>query len=591
MFKLKKLYWLGVIVLLIVSFVLGRKSTVENEEDEEDGAVVSSSAEAEEHLIWTCPMHPQIRQDGPGTCPICHMDLVPVSSGGGQEMAAIQLSEGAQRLAQVQNGFVESGPLMDKIDVYGAVDVNEESEVDLAAWTGGRIERLLVSAVGEEVQEGDLLAQIYSPEILATQQALLQVIQNAASAREAGSERRLRAAEAARPALRSQLRLLGVSSRQIQAIEAGGQPQETVDVYATASGTVRSRNVSEGDYVEEGDSILSLAALDSVWGQLEIYEGDLRRVAVGMPVTATTPALGGEKLEGRISFISPQIDEQKRIARARVVLPNEDGHLRPGMYLNATIDAPYEDEEVLSVPKSAVLWTGQRSLVYLYDRSLEPAGYVPREVELGPRVADRYVIKDGLKEGDEIAIRGAFRIDASLQIQNPGATMMSIMHGGELQERESPELDVEEQSEEVLSRASEAVSAYDKLRARLADDTTEGVGEHAATLEEAALAAREDATDEFAPRLEELAAKAEHFKHLADDADIDAVRLEFGELSRAMVAVLAGLPALNDELYIYECPMTEGYRKWIQVEEEMANPYMGKAMLQCGSPSDWMGGA
>lgn len=427
--KIRQFYWAGFVGLILIAFVFGRATGGDDSSD--DGDTAESVEEEGEDITWTCPMHPQIRQDEFGTCPICHMDLVPASSGGGdRDIAAVQMSEGARRLARVQNGFVESGPLTDELRAFGQVAVNENAEVDLTAWTGGRIERLMVNAVGERVERGQLLARIYSPELLSAQRSLLQAKQNADSARESESERRLRAAESSLQAARTELRLLGIDARQIRQIEESGQARETVDIYATAGGTVRSRHVSEGDYVTTGARILSLAALDTVWGQLEIYERDLPRFSVGTPVTVTAPALGGEELEGRISFIAPEVDSQRRVARARVVLDNADGRLRPGMYLTGKMEIAHPDEEALSVPRSAVLWTGKRSVVYLYDRSLDPAGYVPRTVELGPRISDRYVINEGLEAGDEIAVRGAFRIDASLQIQG-GPTMMSAIHGEE----------------------------------------------------------------------------------------------------------------------------------------------------------------
>ena len=432
------------ILALLLAFGIGNLTSSSDDDPSSEDQEGEPGAGEE---TYTCPMHPQIRQEGFGTCPICHMDLVPARSGGGGDVDAVQMSEGARRLARVQNGFVEAGPVEEELRVFGRAGIDENAQVDLTAWTAGRIERLYVNAIGEQVRRGQLLAKIYSPELLAAQRNLILANRNLEAARQEESERRRRAAELALDAAKTELRLLGMSARQVEEILQSGEVRETVDIFATAAGTVRARQVSEGDYVSRGDRLLSLAALEQVWIQLEIFERDLPRVSVGTPVVVKAPALGPDEREGQISFISPEIDEVRRVAMARVVLENPEGRLRPGMYLTARLALRNEEEDLLSIPRSAVLWTGRRSLVYVYDRGLDPAGYIPREVILGPRVGDRYVIEEGLQEGEEIAIKGAFRIDASLQVQG-GPTMMSVMHGSvELEETvgRAPKVEVPEE--------------------------------------------------------------------------------------------------------------------------------------------------
>jgi membrane fusion protein, copper/silver efflux system len=398
-------------------------------------------------IEYVCPMHPQIRQDEFGTCPICYMDLVPVEagSGGADDVPSVAYSEAARALGNVRTSKVERMALTRPIDVFGRVELNQAAEMDLTAWAGGRIERLMVSAPGERVRRGQLLARIYSPALLIAQHTLLQAARNLEEAEASSSEVRGRAARSAMEAARTELRLLGVDARQIDEILASGKARETIDVYATASGTVRARLVNEGDFVSAGGRILSLAALDTLWVQLEIFERDLPFVAVGTPVTLRVPALGDEELEGRISFIDPVLDERRRVARARVVVSNDDGRLRPGMFLRSTIEANLDGEGgsklPLSVPSSAVLWTGKRSVVYRLESSFDPPAFVPVQVELGPRMGDRFVIREGLDEGDEVASSGAFRLDASLQIRG-GTTMMAIGSKPVIDEASLPAVEV-----------------------------------------------------------------------------------------------------------------------------------------------------
>ncbi|RVU48937.1 efflux RND transporter periplasmic adaptor subunit [Lujinxingia sediminis] len=388
------------------------------------GADASASAEEAETEEYVCPMHPQVRQDGPGTCPICFMDLVPGGSSGDEgDVPSVRLSEGARKLAGVANARVEAGPLDDRLEVFGRIEVSEKAEVDLSAWVGGRIERLYVHARGETVKRGQRIARIYSPELLSAQQTLIQAQRNLEQARSVDSPSRTSAAQASMRAVRDELRLLGMDSRQIDAVLAEGVARETVDVFAQASGTVRERLVSVGDYVTTGQPIVSLAALDTVWAQLEIFEQDIARVEVGQPVAVSVPALD-RTLEGRVDFLAPEIEPERRVMLARVPLPNDEGQLRPGMFVEASLERRVGDDQLLSLPFSAVLWTGSRSMVYRLDSSLERPAYVPVQVELGDRVGERVVIKEGLKAGDEVAAQGAFRIDASLQIRG-GPSMMS----------------------------------------------------------------------------------------------------------------------------------------------------------------------
>ncbi|WP_158542398.1 efflux RND transporter periplasmic adaptor subunit [Lujinxingia litoralis] len=390
-----------------------------------DHAHASEQGAQDEAQEYVCPMHPQVRQDGPGTCPICFMDLVPSGSDGGDsDIPSVRLSEGSRRLAQVANANVEAGALVDTFEVFGKIEVSEKSEVDLSAWVGGRIERLYVNARGEEVKRGQRIARIYSPQLLTAQQTLLQARRNLEAAQASGSVPRERAAQASFAAVREELRLLGMGARQIDAVLSEGSARKTVDVFATASGTVRERLVSVGDYVTTGEPLVSLAALDTVWAQLEIFEQDISRVSVGQPANVRIPALGDHIVEARVDFLAPEIEPERRVMLARVALPNDEGRLRPGMYLSAELERRVGDEHLLSIPREAVLWTGSRSMVYRWDTSLEPPAYVPERIEIGERLGDRVIVRDGLKAGDVVAARGAFRIDASLQIKG-GPSMMS----------------------------------------------------------------------------------------------------------------------------------------------------------------------
>ncbi len=419
-----------VIVVGVSAYLLGRVTAPETPAAPADASETGEHAghEAGADVEYVCPMHPQIRQDEFGTCPICFMDLVPVGEGGGADSGiTLTLSDSAARLSRVATTTIERVPLTRDIHVFGRVATTDSGDANITAWTGGRIERLYVETIGDTVERGQRLARIYSPELVVAQETLIHARNILGQARASGSISRAEAAEAAEHAARTELRLLGISDRQIDALVSDGVADETVLIYAPAGGTVMRRFASEGDHVVRGAPLLELADLDEVWVQLEVYERDLPYVPVGAEVELVVPGVSDEPFHGEVSFVDPVIDPDRRVARARVVIDNASGSFRPDMFVEATISTPVVDHRgrpPVSVPASAVLWTGTRSIVYIYDALESPPVYMAIEVELGERLGDRRVIRRGVFPGEEIVVNGAFRLDASLQIRG-GASMMN----------------------------------------------------------------------------------------------------------------------------------------------------------------------
>jgi len=429
----------GVAAVAVVALLVGRWSAPGGEAPStaapppaaSEGSAEAAAAEAPSEYV--CPMHPQVRQNEFGTCPICFMDLVPVSTGGGSASdIAVTLSDAAIALAQVRTDIVRRVPLHRDLHAFGRITAPDDGDARITAWTAGRIDRLYVDTPGETVERGQPLARLYSPELVVAQETLIHARNILAGAEASGSEPRARAARAAVDAARVELRLLGLSDRQIDRLVDDGEADTYVTIYAPAGGTVMRRIAREGDHVERGAPIVELADLDQVWAQLEIYERDLALVAPGVAVQLSVAGVD-DPIDGEVTFVDPVVDPVRRVARARVVLDNPDGRLRPDLLVEATARLPVTDARgraPVSVPDTAVLWTGRRSLVYVHDPIESPPLFMPIEVELGPHVGDRYVIRSGVFPGEHVVVNGAFRIDASLQIQGGPSMMHDTMVPG-----------------------------------------------------------------------------------------------------------------------------------------------------------------
>ncbi|PLB85373.1 efflux RND transporter periplasmic adaptor subunit [Dysgonamonadaceae bacterium] len=369
-----------------------------------------------EETIWTCSMHPQIRMNEPGDCPICGMDLIPLQTTGSGDASidpdAIQLSVEAAALANVQTTVVSRQNPVKEVQLYGTIQVDERLSQSQTSHVSGRIEKLFVSFTGESVHRGQPIATIYSPELLNAQQELIEAV------------KMQELQPALLQAVREKLRLWKLTDEQIARIEQSGEVSPLIDVAATTSGIVISKNVNQGDYVNTGTVMFDVANLSHVWAVFDAYESDLPFLKVGDRLAYTLQSLPGKTFSGRISFINPILDPSTRTAKVRVETANPWMELKPEMYANALIDAPlkqYNNEVV--IPKSAILWTGKRSIVYVKQPDTETPAFMLREVELGPSLGDAYVVLSGIDEGDEIVTNGAFTIDASAQLAGKRSMM------------------------------------------------------------------------------------------------------------------------------------------------------------------------
>jgi len=373
------------------------------------------TAQSDQTEIWTCSMHPQIRMHERGKCPICGMDLIRLSQGGSEiDPAAVHLTKEAVQLANVMTSVVTRQKPVKEVRLYGKVQADERLLQSQVAFMPGRIERLFVNFTGESVQRGQTLAELYSPELITAQQELLE----AAKTKKGQPE--------IYEAAKEKLRQWKLPESQIAAIETSGIVQNNVEMVSTTTGVITARRVNTGDYVGQGSVLFEVADLSRVWILFDAYESDLQFLRKGDDLEFAVQALPGIQFSARIAFIDPVIDPITRVARVRIEADNRSGRLKPEMFVTGIVKARLQEfGNNLVIPKSAVLWTGTRSIVYVKQGGTDEPVYKMREIGLGPLLGNSYVITDGLTEGEEIVTRGAFSVDAAAQLEGKPSMMNS----------------------------------------------------------------------------------------------------------------------------------------------------------------------
>jgi RND family efflux transporter MFP subunit len=386
-------------------------------------------------LYWYDPMVPGSRFDKPGKSPFMDMQLVPKyadeepAPASGAAAPSVSLSAAAIRATGVAAVPVTRQALSDEIRAVGTIEADETKLERVAARVSGRVERLYANFTGQAVRRGAPLFDLYSPDLVATQREYLLALENRRRLADASPE----AGESAQSlveAARDRLRLWGISADQIRTLERTQRPDLALTYRSPVSGTVVQKSVVEGQYVHEGTDLYLLADLSSVWLVAQVYEFELGRLRVGQPVTATVSALPGSELKGRVVFIEPTLERETRTARVRVALPNPRGDLKPGMFADARLAVPLGER--LSVPRSAVIDTGTRQVVYV---ETAPGTFTPRDVKLGSAAGDRREVLEGLREGEKVVAAANFFVDSQAQLAGGGS---SIQWSGALEVKATP---------------------------------------------------------------------------------------------------------------------------------------------------------
>lgn len=625
------------VVLILVAIAVGFRWGASGASDEK------TSTEPKKTTWYTCSMHPTIapQSDPKAKCPICFMDLIPIPEGeldlGPRELA---LSERAVHLAEIETAAVARFFPRAEVRLFGRVTYDETSVARLTAYFSGRVERLFVNYVGIPVQKGDHLAELYSPELLTVFEELRQAAA-ASRSTDGGTALVRRTTQDTLVAAREKLRLFGVTPSQIASIEDGSYTGDRLTIYAPIGGVVTHLSVREGDYLKTGQPIATVADLTHLWLDLEAYESQLPLLRWGQPVTFTVESHPGETFEGRVAFIEPMVDERTRTAAVRVAVDNPEMRLKPGMFASAVLrprigaegavvsdelagrwvspmhptvvkDAPgtcdvcgmdlvsaeslgivgdpTKISEPLVIPRSAVLFTGRRSVVYVQVPGRDRPVFESRDVVLGPRAGNFYTVRSGLDVGERVVVNGAFRIDSAMQLKpkpsmmNPSAERASDPDAdGDVSPRVQAQRDL---PAAFLFSLKPVFAAYLDAQEALADDDlarySTAIGDLSTAL------GLVDTAGVVGDGLGAWKRSSEPLLEVTrqDPATtIDEARQRFERLSQAVIDLDRRFGHRgSSSWFVAYCPMAfdNAGAEWLQRTSTIDNPYFGASMLRCG---------
>jgi Cu(I)/Ag(I) efflux system membrane fusion protein len=404
--KLSILYILTIMSLVMV----GCTKTKTNEQGSE------AAASANEDLYY-CPMHPQVHSPHPGVCPICHMTLVKKQAVGEDVPGVIELTASQEITANVITMKTESRQVEKEITGYSVLDFAENGRKTVSAKFNGRVEQLFASVSGAVLKKGAPLFSAYSAEVYQTMSEYINAAQRSGDA-----------AGKVLAAARLKLQLAGLSDAQIHELDSKKDAAPVFTYYSPFAGTIVEKKVQEGSYFSEGTALYELVDMSRLWNIVEVNESDAEGLRDGMQGQLIIPALQGKGLPVRISLFYPSVNKQNRTVKIRTELLQTDKLLKPQMYGETKFKVRL-GQGVL-IPEDAILFTGKRQLVYVKSGERK---FVAREIQIGSKVGDHYLVTSGLQAGEEIAISGGYLLDSESQLRSGRTTAghdHSAQHGG-----------------------------------------------------------------------------------------------------------------------------------------------------------------
>jgi membrane fusion protein, copper/silver efflux system len=594
-----------IIGILAGSLVFGGSDTTgksENEVSTED----HSEMEHAPGTLWTCAMHPQIKMEKPGDCPICGMTLVPMESDAvGDDDAdgdyTVRLSNTAMKIAEVSTSTVERRAPYKEVYLPGKVMPDERRISELTSRFPGRIEKLHVNFTGQKVRKGQVLAKIYSPELVTAQRELFEALKFKET--NPGYYK----------AARNKLKLWDLNEAQIDEIVNSGDVQFYFNVLSPLTGTVTMRMVSLGDYVKEGTSLFEIIDLSHVWVMFDAYENDIPWIKLKDKIKFKIKSIPTQVFESTVTFIDPVLNPKSRVAGVRAELNNPKDLLKPEMLASGSLKTmlPGGGDQLL-VPKSAVLWSGKKAVVYVRTNTHQNM-FRFTEITLGADAGDSYVVLEGLNDGELVATNGVFKIDAAAQLKgeksmmNPtgGKQSMGGMAGMDMggdSKKEDKEMKMDEAKEETSMKMDMEVDT--KFKSQFSAVVTSYLA-----LKEAFVATSVKDAVVSAKAVKVLMNKVDmgllkgdahlvwmdmmkpidsNLDKIISSSDVEVQRLAFADLTDGVYNTVKMFDVTGLNVYYQFCPMARDGKgaNWLSLTSEIKNPYYGEAMISCGETKE-----
>ncbi len=577
----------GITGIIIGAILFNGDSSPETIEDH----IAENHTNNQGEVIYTCSMHPQIRQKEPGNCPICGMELIPAdeatSETGPNDLV---MTAASIKLAEIETTPVSRTKPVSVLRMPGKVVANQNLTSAITAHIPGRIINLYVDFEGDYVQAGQRVASIYSPELIAAQQELLETAKY--------KEQNPILFESARKKL--ELWELPVST--IDEIIESKTVMESVDIVSPVSGFVQRINVQRQQHVMEGALMYQVADLSSVWVMFDAFETQTSLLKNGLEIQFTTVAYPGKTFSGKVDYVDPVIQNNSRSLRVRVEAKNKGNILKPNMLVEGTLNATTSQTEQLIVPRSAILWTGTRSVVFVKKPNTDSPTFAAREITLGQRVGDYFIVIEGLNEGEEVVTNGTFKLDSAAQLadklsmmnREPGTGADRVGHEGHTMPDTPPStVSPDENAMNEISVVPAAfkqqlkavVSEYLVLKDALASaDRPQSTA--AATLVSSSLSEvnmellKGESHMEWMRFLNNLKTNSEI---IAKATSIEQQRKAFMILSSKLIEVVKHFE-IPGVYYQQFCPMSNNGdgAYWLSADTNINNPYLDDQMHDCG---------
>ncbi len=374
--------------------------------------------ESPEGAYYTCPMHPDIIAEEPGDCPVCGMDLVKKEI---KKESVVKLSSSVIQKMAVRTEDIERRTLKRSIRTIGRIDYDETKVFNINTKIEGWAEKLYVDYTGQVVKKGQSLIDIYSPELVNTQEEYLLALKSKESLKSSKFPEITQGVDALLNSTRKRLKLWDITDEQIETLEKTKETKKTMTIYSPVKGFVLDKNVLEGGYVKSQNPIYKIADISNIWVYADIYEYELPWIKIGQTAKMTLSYYPGKTFSGRITYIYPYLEKNTRTVKVRLEFSNPDWTLKPDMYANIEIESEIAKDGI-AVPTEAIIRSGVRNIVVV---DLGEGRFEPRNIELGAEADGYYQVLNGLHEGERIVTSSQFLIDSESKLKEAINKMLS----------------------------------------------------------------------------------------------------------------------------------------------------------------------